>query len=127
MKCGNTLAETCQPFVTLIRMQVSPVRCREIVEADIGPIADLLTVGFPGRSRDYWTRGLRWQSKRPVPDGFPRYGFLLEHDGRPVGVLLLLYTSRIESGETTIRCNVSSWYVVPSFRIYSTLLSTRAQ
>jgi hypothetical protein len=38
----------------------------------------------------------------------------------------LLYASTIEAGETTIRCNVSSWYVDPSYRIYAPLLTSMA-
>jgi hypothetical protein len=108
-------------------MHVPTVRCREICERDIEAIADLLTRGFPGRTSDYWMRGLRRQGERHVPGGYPRYGYLIEHDHRPVGVLLLLHTSRIEHGETVVRCNVSSWYVDPLFRIYSTLLTSKAQ
>jgi hypothetical protein len=108
-------------------MRVPQVRCREILESDIDAIADLLTRGFSGRTREYWMRGLGRQGERPVPRGYPRYGYLLENDHGPVGVLLLLYTSRVEAGETTIRCNVSSWYVEPSFRIYATLLTSMAQ
>ena len=108
-------------------MRVPNVRCREIVESDIDAIADLLTRGFAGRARDYWMRGLRRQSERPVPQGYPRYGYVLENDRMPVGVLLLLYSSRVEAGETTIRCNVSSWYVDPLFRVHATLLTSMAQ
>src|ERR1700682_5717140 len=108
-------------------MRVPNVRCREIVESDIDAIADLLTRGFPGRGRDYWMRGLRRQSERPVPPGYPRYGYVLENDRMPVGVLLLLYSSRVEADETTIRCNVSSWYVDPLFRVHATLLTSLAQ
>lgn len=108
-------------------MRVPQVRCREIVEGDIDAIADLLTRGFSGRTREYWMRGLGRQRERTVPPGSPRYGYLLENDRGPVGVLLLLYSSRVEAGESTIRCNVSSWYVDPSFRIYATLLTSMAQ
>jgi hypothetical protein len=108
-------------------MRVPKVRCREIVESDIDAIVDLLTRGFPGRTREYWIRGLGRQSERPVPQGYPRYGYLLENDLGPVGVLLLLYSSKVQAGETTIHCNVSSWYVDLSFRIYATLLTSMAQ
>lgn len=108
-------------------MRGPPVRCREITENDIEAIADLLTRGFPGRTRDYWMRGLCRQGERPVPEGYPRYGYLLEKDDAPVGVLLLLYSRRLEDGEASIRCNVSSWYVDPSFRVYATLLTSMAQ
>ena len=68
------------------------LRCREISAADLDAVADLLTRGFVGRSRDYWMQGLRRQAAREVPDGYPRFGYMLDHDGAPVGVLLLLYT-----------------------------------
>jgi len=106
---------------------VSKVRCREIAAADIEAVAGLLTRGFPARARDYWLRGLHRQAERQAPDGYPRFGYLLESEGAPVGVLLLLYTSRRDDGETTVRCNVSSWYVDPQFRNYASLLTSMAQ
>ena len=108
-------------------MQQLRTRCREISEADIDAIADLLTRGFAGRSRQYWMRGLRRQAAREVPPGYPRFGYLLDHGGVAVGVLLLLYTSRSSGGTPTIYCNLSSWYVDPAFRNYAPLLTKIAQ
>ena len=95
--------------------------------ADLDAVADLLTRGFVGRSRDYWMQGLRRQAARKVPQGYPRFGYMLDNDGTPVGVLLLLYTFRDEGGEPSIYCNLSSWYVEPAFRNYATLLTKIAQ
>ncbi len=103
------------------------IRCREISEADIDAIAELLTRGFVGRSREYWMQGLRRQATREVPQGYPRFGYMLDNGGTPVGILLLLYTARAEGGETTIHCNLSSWYVEPAFRNYAPLLTKIAQ
>jgi hypothetical protein len=103
------------------------IRCREIGTADLDNVADLLTRGFARRSRDHWTSGLRRQSVREVPEGFPRFGYMLDHEGMPVGVLLLIYTARDVGGETSIRCNLSSWYVEPAFRSYAALLTKVAQ
>lgn len=103
------------------------VRCREISEADVDRVADLLTRGFAGRSRDYWMRGLRRQAVRDVPAGYPRFGYMLDHEGQPIGVVLLLYSARNSGGETAIRCNLSSWYVEPGFRNYATMLTRIAQ
>jgi hypothetical protein len=103
------------------------IRCREIRAADLGAIADLLARGFPIRSRDYWIDGLRRLSAREMPDSFPRFGYMLEHDGTPVGALLLIHTARNDSGCTSIRCNLSSWYVEPAFRSYAPLLTKVAQ
>ena len=108
-------------------MLTQKTRCREIAETDLDAIADLLTRGFVGRSRDYWMQGLRRQAARTVPQGYPRFGYMLDNDGRPVGVLLLLYTFRDEGGEPSIYCNLSSWYVEPGFRNYATLLTKIAQ
>jgi len=103
------------------------LRCREISATDIDAVADLLTRGFVGRSRDYWMQGLRRQAARKVPSGYPRFGYMLVNEGMPVGVLLLLYSSRKDGGETAIYCNLSSWYVDPAFRNYAPLLTKIAQ
>ncbi|HWZ41056.1 MAG TPA: acyl-CoA acyltransferase [Bradyrhizobium sp.] len=103
------------------------IRCREISEADLGRVADLLTRGFAGRSRDYWMQGLRRQAARKVPQGYPRFGYMLDHEGLPVGALLLLYTLRPCDGELAIHCNLSSWYVEPAFRNYAPMLTKIAQ
>jgi hypothetical protein len=103
------------------------IRCRQIEIADLDAIADLLTRGFASRSRDFWMEGLRRQSVRDVPEGFPRFGYMLDYDRTPVGVLLLIYTARDNGAEISIRCNVSSWYVETGFRNYASALSTVAQ
>jgi hypothetical protein len=95
------------------------VRCREIGAADLDSIADLLTTGFPN-PRDYWVRALKLLATRPVPDGFPRYGYLLETPTATVGVILLIF-SRAPDFER-VRCNGSAWYVVPAFRPFAALL-----
>ncbi|MCK1714592.1 MULTISPECIES: acyl-CoA acyltransferase [unclassified Bradyrhizobium] len=103
------------------------VRCREITESDVEAIADLLTRGFVGRSRNYWIQGLRRQAFRPVPEGYPRFGYMLDNEGAPVGVLLLIYAMRKDGEETAIQCNLSSWYVEPAYRNYAPLLTKIAQ
>ncbi len=109
-------------------MQLRPmIRCREIGVADLDAVADLLTRGFAGRSREYWIGGLRRQATCEVVEGYPRFGYMLDHEGSPVGVLLLLYTARDDGGEISIRCNLSSWYVDPPFRSYAPMLTSIAQ
>jgi hypothetical protein len=103
------------------------LRCREISETDLDAVADLLTRGFVSRSREYWTQGLRRQAAREVPEGYPRFGYVLDNDGIPVGVLLLLYSSKLNGNDTAIQCNLSSWYVEPVFRNYAPLLTKVAQ
>jgi hypothetical protein len=103
------------------------LRCREIADTDLDAVAELLTRGFAGRSREYWLQGLLRQAARQVPNGYPRFGYMLDHDGRPVGVLLLLYSARGIGAEAEIQCNLSSWYVEPAFRNYAPLLTKIAQ
>src|ERR1700692_907104 len=111
-------------MTTVLRQKI---RCREISEADIDAVADLLTRGFVGRPREYWMQGLRRQAPREVPNGYPRVRDMLDNDGLEVGVLLLLYSSRIDGNEPQIHCNLSSWYVDPAFRNYAPLLTKIAQ
>jgi hypothetical protein len=109
-------------------MQLKPqIRCREIAASDIDAIADLLTRGFVARSRDYWMRGLRRLAARDVPQNYPRFGYMLDHEGTPVGVLLLLYSVRGDGSEAAVYCNLSSWYVEPAFRNYAPMLTSIAQ
>ena len=72
-------------------------------------------------------QGLLRQASRDVPDGYPRFGYMLDLDGRAVGVLLLLYTARSDGGAPAIQCNLSSWYVDPAFRNYAPMLTKIAQ
>jgi hypothetical protein len=102
-------------------------RFREIEENDLDAIADLLTRGFVHRSRQYWMLGLRRQGARSLPLGAPRYGYLMESDGQPVGCLLLIYSTKMIDGQTTTCCNVSSWYVDPEFRNYAALFASMTQ
>lgn len=107
-----------------VRPAISPaVRCRTIGDADLEDVAALLTRGFPERPAAYWRRGLARQAARSVPDGYPRYGFVLDHGGRLVGVLLTLFT---EADGGRLRCNLSSWTVDPDYRAYAGLLDTVA-
>lgn len=99
------------------------VTCRLIDEADLSAIADLLTRGFPGRHISYWMKGFTRMAELAVPPGYPRFGYMMENDDKPVGVILLLYRQMFdERGADYIRCNLSSWYVEPSMRSYASML-----
>jgi hypothetical protein len=107
-------------------ISLSAVRCRQIVDADIPGVEELLTKGFPRRSRTHWRRALHRLAKHPTPTAMPKYGYLLESAGIPVGVVLLISSVVQEGNIETIRCNVSSWYVEPDFRIHAPLLVSQA-
>ncbi len=103
------------------------IKCREIGITDLDAVADLLTRGFQRSSRDYWMTGLRRLSVRDMPEGYPRFGYMLDNEGTPVGALQLIYTAREDGSGKSIRCNVSSWYVEPAFRSYAPMLTKVAQ
>lgn len=104
-------------------MRPATVACRQIDEGDLSALADLLTRGFPGRDISYWTQGFARMAALPEVPGYPRFGYLIENVGKPVGVILLLYRQILdESGAAHIRCNLSSWYVEPSMRSYASML-----
>jgi hypothetical protein len=110
---------------SILMPSASPVRCRQIREADLAAVADLLKRGFPTSPRNYWTTAFRRLRAHRPPEGCPRFGYLLEAEGRIVGVLMLIFS---QAGATApIRCNVSSWYVEPEFRGFASALARAAQ
>jgi hypothetical protein len=104
----------------------SRVRSRQIDEADLDGVVDLLTAGFPDRGRTYWRHAIDALAAHATPAGLPRYGYLLENAGAPVGVVLLICSEVPGRDGCGLRCNVSSWYVEPAFRSYASLLISRA-
>ena len=102
------------------------VRPREIGEADIPELVDLLARGYAFLPREFWQPIIAGLSRRSVPAGFPRYGYVIESDGRLVGAIILIFSTIWTDGKASIRCNGSSLYIDPAFRIYAPLLTSRA-
>jgi hypothetical protein len=100
------------------------VRCRQIADGDLDGLADLYTRGFGGRrTRAFWRRVLTCLQTRAVPPDTPRYGYVLDNEGTPVGAILLIFST---DADGAIRANVSSWYVDEAFRGYAQLLVSQA-
>ena len=100
------------------------VRRREIAEADLHAVSELLSEGFKVHPPEYWIRGLRRHARRPPPAGYPTYGYCLENDGEIVGAILLLFSQLVFPTGPVTRCNISSWYVKDEFRTHASLLVT---
>jgi hypothetical protein len=98
------------------------LKVREIRPADLNAVARLLNKGFSFRSINYWLRGLNRHAGRPRPANYPEFGYCLDNGGVPVGVILLLFSEARAGAETIVRCNVSSWYVEPAFRAFSSMM-----
>jgi hypothetical protein len=98
---------------------------REITDADIEPVINLLTRGFPNPRR-YWQTGLERLRTRNAPSDMPRYGYMLDAAGRPVGVILSISSLRWMGDRQELFSNLSSWYVEPAFRSFANLLYKHA-
>ena len=95
------------------------ITCRRMGEDDVAAAVAVLSRGFPEREPGYWRRGLQRLRERDVPDGYPRFGYVLSDHDRVVGVLLVIVA---RGDEGTLRGNVSSWIVEPDYRAYSSML-----
>jgi hypothetical protein len=98
------------------------VGCRPISDADLGAVIELLTEGFPRRTAANWERAMQRLARREVPSPYPRFGYLLEVDNAPVGVILLIFSVQRTERGSYIRCNISSWYVKDLYRGYASFL-----
>jgi hypothetical protein len=98
------------------------VRCRQIYADDLEEIVDLLCEGFVRQTRSHWATALEILGSRTTQTGMPRYGYMLESGGRPVGVLLMIFGAVHRAGTTTTRSTGSAWYVRPDFRTYASIL-----
>ena len=104
------------------------VRCRQITAADIPAVSRLLALGFPDRTLGYWSAALNALRGRVAPEGYPQFGYLLEGETTVVGVLLLIFVEvgGGEAGGAKVRCNVSSWFVDPAYRMHAAPLVSAA-
>jgi hypothetical protein len=100
------------------------IRCREIGDADLAGIADLLAKSFTNRENQELR--LRRLAERDSPDGLPRFGYLIEQDRRLVGAILTIFSKLAIAGTSVTRCNLSSWHVEPEYKAYGTLLISQA-
>jgi hypothetical protein len=96
---------------------------REITDADLEAVRELLVEGFPGRSGGYWKKGFTQLGALPRVDGFPRYGYLVDADHAPQGVLLTITSDR---GVEGVRTSLSSWYVREKYRNLALVLFRHA-
>jgi hypothetical protein len=120
---------TAEGGVTLDAMRARPmagnVRKREIVAGDFGAIAKLLAHGFTRITPQDWMGIFDRLSRHPTPVTLPKYGYLIESGEAVVGVILVISSVAQTDGAMVLRSNLSSWYVLPPFRGYASLLLSR--
>lgn len=94
------------------------MKIRQIGAADLAAVERLLCEGFPRQTPAYWRRALQIMQDREAPADLPRYGLVIDNDGRLDGVLLTV--ASVRDGKTL--CNLSSWYVREGQRQHSIFL-----
>jgi len=112
--------------IKMVDERIPQIQIRQIQSSDIDDVVELLSKGFPKRRPAYWRRALQHLSERKAPPLYPRFGYLLEHNQKKVGLVLLIFSERNIEGESFIFCNLSSWYVEPLYRGYAGLLNSKA-
>ena len=101
------------------------IRARQIVDGDLSGVAKLLAHGFERSTPRDWLRIFEQLSKHSAPTDAPQYGYLLESDDKPVGVILVISSTTQTSEGWVTRSNLSSWYVLPPFRGFASLFISR--
>ncbi len=101
------------------------VRTREILDADRPAVARLLTEGFRRSTVENWFEIFDRLAVHQTPAGLPKYGYLIESEGVPVGAILIISSTVRNDNVSSIRCNLSSWYVSPSYRSFAHLFMSR--
>ena len=101
------------------------ISIREIEPGERLGIANLLAKGL-GYQPSRFLQIFEAIDQLPLVEGFPRYGFVLLNQNKPVGALITIHSYVINSAQKHVRCHLSGWYVEPKFAFYSTLLEKRA-
>lgn len=82
---------------------VVAVRVREIGLPDLDGVIDLLTKGYWRSPRSYWMSVIERLTTHQTPQGYPRYGYLVENDGTLVGVIFDdLHRPRLGGGDQRV-------------------------
>ncbi len=117
-RAGETMSSN-QVKVTAAEKPNGKLAVRQIQDVDLEAVMMLLVRGFPERNAAYWQRGFEYLRTRPMPEAYPRYGYVMTRGDQMVGVLLLIFAT---ADDGSVRANVSSWYLDPAYRIYSNML-----
>lgn len=103
------------------------IKARQIIDADVPAAVALLKRGYGSkRTLEFWEHVFACLRRRPLPPGWPRYGYVIECDGKLVGIMLLIFSTIWEDDKAKIRCCGSSVYVDPAFRLFAPLLTKKA-
>jgi hypothetical protein len=109
----------------MIEPERSRPRARQIKDADLALLPQFFVRGL-GKHEAFFHRILAELKNRHSPDGYPRYGYVLECDGVIVGAILQIFAKMPPGSVPAIRCHVTTWHVEPRFRPFATLFFRKA-
>ena len=92
-----------------------PFAIRELEQADLPEVANILAEGFPRRSLEFWQDRLRVMAERERAPGTPLFGYGVDVDGLQ-GVALTFGSLHGPSEARQTIVNISSWTVRPTQR-----------
>jgi hypothetical protein len=67
------------------------IKFRRIEEGDFPAVISLLERGFPDHTGAYWTAALDRLKHHATPNGYPKYGHVIDDNNALVGVILAHY------------------------------------
>jgi hypothetical protein len=97
---------------------------RDIRASDLDTVAELLgrRIGYQPK---FYLDIFRVMETHATPEGYPKYGRVLESDGSIVGAIILIYSIIHSDSGPRVRCHVTGWCVEPDFRPYAALFFAR--
>jgi hypothetical protein len=109
----------------MIDPERSRPRARQIRDTDLDCLVNFFVRGL-GHNEAYFARVLCELKNRDPPDGYPKFGYVLECDGAIVGAVLQIFSQMPPGSAVPVRCHVTSWHVEPRFRPLATLFFRKA-
>jgi hypothetical protein len=110
----------------LIQAKISSqIRIREITSADINAMAEFLGhgIGYPAEA---YLQIFRILKDHSTPEGFPKFGYMLEASGSIAGGIILIFSATRGHDVPGVRCHVTGWCVDPAYRSYAAMFAQRA-
>jgi hypothetical protein len=93
---------------------------REVDERDFKDVSEFLGPRI-GYRADFFLELLQRMRSRPALSSYPKYGRILECDGKIVGAIILIFSPR----KQVIQCHITGWAVEPAFRPLAALFFAR--
>jgi hypothetical protein len=104
---------------------IPKIRTREITDADTPAMAEFLArgIGYPAQA---YLNIFHILKDHRTPEGFPKFGYLLEANGSVAGGIILIFSATTGHDGPGVRCHVTGWCVDPAYRSYAAMFAQKA-